>query len=139
MDTGFWDVLHDGKVVAASGAVPGDLRLSIRIAYLCGHLPTGADHVSVTLAACERLEYRPYQEPPVPGPAAIASLGLVLLSAELVNGSVSVECADGGYGGQLLLRYSSAHAATAEGRPLSQPDLESAAARYWSRRRQRHA
>ena len=139
IDAAIWNVLHDGEVIAAEGSVPGDLRLSVGIAYLCGHLPTGAGHVVVTLAGCDRFEYRPYEQPPVSDPSAVAAVGLQLLSAEVADGAVCVECADGGYGGQLVMRYASARASTAEGRPLSQSELESAAERYWSLWQQRHA
>jgi len=127
-----WNVLHDGEVVAAEGTIPGDLRLSVGIAYLCGHLPTQAEHVVVSLTGCERFEYLPYEGPPVSDPAAIAALRLELLSAHIADGSIRVECADGGYGGYILTRYSTSCVATAEGQSLSQAALESAAERYWS-------
>ncbi len=139
MDVAVWNVLHDGEVVAAEGTVPGDLRLSVGIAYLCGHLPTQSEQLFVTLAGCERFEFRPYEQPTVSEPSAVAALGLELLSAEVADGSIRVECADGGYGGYLLTRYSSSSVATAEGQPLSQAALESAAERYWSLWQQRHA
>jgi hypothetical protein len=132
MDVATWNVLHDGRVIAAAGTIPGDVRLSVKIAYLCRYLPTQAEHLVVTLSGCERLEYQPYEQPPVADPSAIAALGLDLLSAELTGGFVTVECADGGYGGQLVLRYAAAGLSTSEGRPLSQSEMESAAERYWS-------
>ncbi|MFO0812627.1 MAG: hypothetical protein U0796_05380 [Gemmatales bacterium] len=132
MDVAIWNVLHDGEVSAAEGSVPGDLRLSVGISYLCGHLPTRAEHVLVTLTGCERFEYHPYEGPPVSDPVAIAAIGLEVLSAEVAEGAIRVECSDRGGGGYLLTRYSSTHAATAEGQPLSQAELEAAAERYWS-------
>jgi len=42
MDVATWNVLHDGRVIAAEGSVPGDLMLSVEIAYLCGHLQLDA-------------------------------------------------------------------------------------------------
>ena len=142
MDVATWNVLHDGRVIAAEGIVPGELILSVEIAYLCGHLPTQAEHLVVTLAGCERCEYQPYEQPSVTEPSAVAALGLEILSADLASGCVSVECGDGGYGGyggQLLLRYASAHLQTAEGRPLSQSEVESASERYWTLWQKRHA
>jgi hypothetical protein len=139
VDVAVWNVLHDGEVAAAEGTIPGDLRLSVGISYLCGHLPTQAEHVVVTLVGCERFEYQPYEGPPESDPAAVAALGLELLSAVAAEGSIRVEFADGGYGGYLLMRYLSSSAATAEGQPLSQAELESAAERYWSLWQQRHA
>jgi hypothetical protein len=140
MNLATWNVLHDGRVIAAEGSVPGDLRLSIEIAYLCHHLPTKAEHLIVTLVGCDRFEYQPYEQAPLAEPSAIAALGLELLTAGagLDSGCINIECADGGYGGRLLLRYASAHLHTAEGDPLSQSELESASERYWSLRQQRH-
>src|ERR1700677_5009596 len=76
MDVATWNVLHDGRVIAADRSVPGDLRLSVEIAYLCHHLPTKAEHLVVTLVGCERFQYRPYGQPPLAEPSAIAALGL---------------------------------------------------------------
>ena len=137
MDEATWNVLHDGRVVRADGVVPGELRLSVEIAYLCGHLPTEAEHVTVTLAGCERFEYQSYQEPPVFEPSAVAALGLELLSAGPAEAGLNIECADGRSGGRLLFRYKYASMATAEGRPQS--ELESASEGYWTLWQQRHA
>ena len=139
MNVDIWNVLHDGELVAADGSVPGDLRLSVSIPYLCFHLPTEASHVFVTLNECDRFEYQPYQDPRLSDPSAVAAARLQVLSAEVANGEVLVGCADGGYGGHLALRYSSASVATAEGRPLSQSELESAAERYWTQWERMHA
>ncbi len=139
MDVATWNVLHDGRVIAADGAVPGDLWLFVEISYLCHYLPTQAEHLVLTLAGCERLEYQPYEQRPVIGPSAIAALGLELLSAELSGGAINIECADGGYGGQLVMQYKSANLSTAEGQSLSQSKVEAAAERYWSLSQQRHA
>lgn len=134
-----WNVLHDGELIAADGSVPGELKLSVGIAYLCVHLPTDAAHVIITLSGCDRFEYQPYRDPRVSNPSAVAAMRLQFLSAEVADGAVSVECADGGYGGHLALQYLSASAATAEGRPLSQSELECAAERYWSLWEQMHS
>ena len=139
MDVAIWNMLHDGEVIAAEGTVPGELRLSVGISYLCAHLPTRAGSVVVTLIGCERFEFRPYEQSPVTDPHALATLGLQLLSAELVDGSIHVHCADSSYGGSLFTRYSSASVATEEGRALSQAALESASDRYWTLWEQGHA
>ena len=140
MDLALWNVLHDGRVIAVEGAIPGDLRLSVQIPYLCGHLPTRATYVTIALSGCKLFEYMPYEYPLVAEPDAIATRGLELLSAWLAaDGCVRVECADGGAGGQLYLRYTSAQAITAEGRLISQMELESAAERYWSQWQQERA
>jgi len=137
MDPATWGVLHDGVITRALGVVPGDLTLSIEIRYLCGHLPTTAEHLVVMISSCEQFEYRPFEQPPVTEPHAIAALELVLLYANLEESSIRVDCSDGGYGGILLLRYESAQLFTAEGRPLSQSEVESASEQYWALWKQR--
>src|SRR5262245_33440789 len=118
MNVATWNALHDGRLIAAEGTVPGDLRLSVAITYLCGHLPTHSEHLTITLVECQRFEYEPHEGPAVVDPMVVSALGLELLSAELSNDRINVECADGSYGGQLVLQYESAEVATAEGRTL---------------------
>jgi hypothetical protein len=139
MDEAIWNVLHDAEVVAADGAVPGDLRLSLDIAYLCGHLPTQAKHVVVVLGGCERFEYRPFVGPPVSDPAEVAALGLEVLSAGIADGVVRVQVSNRSGGGELDVRYQSVRITTAEGQSLAQTDLESAADAYWSLWEQKNA
>ncbi len=139
MHVAIWNVLHDGRLIAAADTVPGNLQLLIEIKYLCGLLPTRAEHLVVTLVNCEQFQYQPYDDPVISDPRGIAALVLELLSAELVDDCLSVECSDGGCGGRLLLRYRAADASTAEGQPLTQTELESAAERYWSDWQRRHA
>lgn len=138
MDVATWNVLHDGRLIAAAGSVPGDVKLSIEIEYLCRHLPTQSRHLFVRLNGCERLEFQPYEQPPISKLAVITAFGLELLSAEIAGEFMNIDCADGSYGGNLLLRYVSAELSTAEGQPLSQSDVESAAERYWSEWQKRH-
>jgi hypothetical protein len=131
MDVATWNVLHDGRLTAANGSVPGDLTLTVEIAYLRRHLPSRSRDLSLALLGCERFEYLPYEAPALTEPSAIAALGLELLRAESSDDGLSVECADGSYGGKLLVRYENAVFITAEGRTLSQSDLEAASERYW--------
>ena len=138
MDVAVWNVLHDGCITAVEGTVPGELRLTVEIQYLCPHLPTRADHLFVTLDGCERFEYQPYERCATTGVSAVAALELGLLSALEADGYLRVACSDSGVGGELMLRYATARLSTAEGRELSQSDVESAAKRYWTLWKQRH-
>jgi hypothetical protein len=138
MDVATWNVLHDGRLIAVEGTVPGELRLLVEIEYLCRHLPTQSQQLIVTLASCEQFVFHPYEQSPVTEPNGIAALGLELLSAQHEGGFLTIECADGGYGGQLVLRYASALLSTKEGRPLSQSEVESAAEQYWTQWKQKN-
>jgi len=139
MNEAVWNVLHDGRVMSAHGTVPGELRLSVEIGYLCRYLPTQEANVIITLDDCDRFEYHPYLESPVSELSSVVALNLELLSAGQDNGCISVECSDGGYGGRLIVRYRSANVTTVEGQSLTQAELESAAEKYWADWRQRHA
>jgi hypothetical protein len=131
MDASTWNVLHDGRIASASGALPGDLRLLIHIGYLCELLPTAGKQLVVELRGVELFQYRPFEGSAATFPHEVASLGLEILRAAAVGESIVVECADGSYGGQLHVRYSQAEVATLEGQPLSQTELEATSDRYW--------
>jgi hypothetical protein len=113
MNVATWNVLHDGRLTTAKGSVPGDLTLTVEIAYLRRHLPSRSRDLSLVLLGCERFEYQPYEEPALTEPSAIAALHLELLRADSNGNNLSVECADGSYGGKLLLRYENAVFTTA--------------------------
>ena len=76
MDVATWNVLHDGRIAATKGDVPGNLILTIEIAYLRRHLPSRCRDLSLTLLGCERFEYQPHEEPALTEPSAIAALRL---------------------------------------------------------------
>lgn len=132
MNEATWNVLHDGSIDAIEGELPGELKLSVGIAYLCAYLPTQSEHVVVTLAGCEQFEYRPYEDPPVKDLAAIAALSLEIHSADPMGKNLNITCRDDSYGGALVVRYDEARISTAEGQPLMQSEVEEAAERYWS-------
>jgi len=132
MDVATWNVLHDGRLTAAKGSVPGVLTLTVEIAYLRRHLPSRSRDLFLTLLDCEQFEYQPYESQPVADLSVIARLGLELLRAEPSRDCLSVECADGSYGGRLMLRYKNAVFTTAEGRTLAQIEVEAAAEWYWA-------
>jgi hypothetical protein len=132
MDPATWNVLHDGSLTAVKGRIPGDVILSVEIAYLCRYLPTKASILNVTLDQCDQFEYRPYEAPPVLALSVIVETDLELLSAELNEGSMCIACSDGGYGGTLHLRYNSAYVATKEGHVLTLAELDSALDQYWT-------
>ena len=86
MDVASWNVLHDGRLIAAERELPGELRLSIAIAYLCRNLPTQSKHLLLLLSDCDQFEYRPYGDRPlVIEKSAITLSRLELLSAESVT------------------------------------------------------
>ena len=127
MDYAVWNTLHDGSIESVGGSIPGDVGVCVRIPYLCEKLPTAAGHVIVRLGDCREFRYRPFGQDPVSDLSAIAVAGIQILSAEQVGGAVSVECV----GGVLTLVYDRATIALAEGRVISQAELEAAAERYW--------
>ena len=128
MDHAVWNTLHDGSIESVGGSVPGDVHVRVEIVYLCGKLPTAASHVIIHLRGCRQFEYHPWAADPVTDLAAIVLADLEILSAEEVNGAVSVACGSG----FLQLAYDRVDIALAEGQLISQTELEAAAERYWT-------
>ncbi len=128
MDYAVWNTLHDGSIEAIDGSVPGDVHVRVAIEYLCEKLPTAASHVVVHLRGCRRFEYRPFEGDAVSDLSAIASADVQVLSAKDADGIVSVVCANG----FLELVYDRTDISLAEGRAISQAELEAAAKRYWT-------
>jgi hypothetical protein len=131
MDVAIWNILHDGRIIAITGELPGDLTLSVEITYLGRRLHTRAEHLVLELKGCRRIEYRPYEESATHIAHLQATLGLEILSASAAMGQLTIDCADGGAGGQLLADYDIAFAFTSEGEPLAQAVLERASDEYW--------
>jgi hypothetical protein len=131
MDVATWNVLHDGQIIDIKGELPGDLTLTIEVAYLCRRLRTAAEHLALALKDCRQFEYCPYERDATYVSHLQAAIGLEILSAATAMGQLSIECADGGAGGQLLVDYGLAYVFTAEGELQSQPVLERASDEYW--------
>lgn len=128
VDYAVWNILHDGSIESISGSVPGDVHVRVGIAYLCTQLPTAAAHVMVHLRGCRRFEYHPFEGAVLTNLSAIAAADVEVLSAEEEDGAISVVCV----GGFLKLVYERVELGLAEGRPISQAELEAAADRYWT-------
>jgi hypothetical protein len=128
LDFAVWNTLHDGSIESVDGSVPGDLHVHVGIEYLCEKLPTAASYVVVHLRGCRQFEYRSFEGDAINDLLEIAAVDLEVLSANEVNGSVFVCCASG----SLNLVYDRADISLAEGRAISQAELEAAAHRYWT-------
>jgi hypothetical protein len=127
-----WSTLHDGCMVAIEGTVPGDLRITVEIQYLCRYLPTESECIIVTLEDCTRFEYRPYEYPRTNDLNEIAALELEIIGARVAGDGVAVDCGHRSHGGELTVNYKRTRCSTTEGRVISQAELESAAERYWT-------
>lgn len=128
-----WNTLHDGVIIAADGSVPGDVRLSIEIGYLCKMLPTASDRLTVRLLGCSSIHVKPFEDQPS---TDIASLvGQEVLSVnEAADGMVVVNCVEG----LIELGYAGVSLQLAEGTSITQAELEAAANRYWTEWEARH-
>jgi len=130
-----WNTLHDGTIDAISGAVPGEVDMTIGIAYLCRELPTAADQLKVYLHSCTLLRYEPwFEESPMEGVEALVGQDIEVLSAKRPARVIEVECACG----FLKLEYENVEVRLVEGRIISQEELENAAERYWTKWEERH-
>jgi hypothetical protein len=131
MDAGTWNVLHDGRITSADGLVPGDLRLTVDIGYLCDWLPTSGKVLMLYLRGCQKFEYHPFERSPLMVPAEVAAAGLEILRAACDDDTMIIEVADGSYGGRLRVKYLTAEIETLEQKRLSQEELETASDQYW--------
>ena len=128
MNYDVWNILHDGRIKAAAGHVPGDVTFKIEIAYLCGKLPTSSTHLHVRLCHCTRLCFKPWDGDPCTDVAEFGSRNVWILQADQEGDHIRIDFNEG----HLEIVYDSAEIYLAEGTPISQPDLEDATRRYWT-------
>lgn len=53
----FWNVLHDGAIVAIEGSVPGDVRLGVEVPYLHELWSDSRDYLYIDLMECTLFEW----------------------------------------------------------------------------------
>jgi hypothetical protein len=91
-----WNVLHDGRIVAASGEVPGTVRVNVSIDYLRERFTDLGKVIEVTLTGCTRFAYKPFEEQEfTTGLSAIADFKPEVSSAELQDGLCKIDCVSG--------------------------------------------
>jgi hypothetical protein len=91
-----WNVLHDGRIIAVSGEVPGTVQLAISIDYLRERFSDTGKTIQVTLTGCNRFAYRDFYEPDfTTNLSAIADFEPEVLSADLHNRLCKVDCVSG--------------------------------------------
>jgi hypothetical protein len=122
MGTEFWNIIHDGRIEAIAGQVPGNIVLTIGLEYLCKHLPAEGDTLHATLRDCQLLAYTPFDGSTVTDLQRIAELKVEVLSAVAQVDGVSVCCVNG----RLDAAYASVEVRTVDGKLVSQADLEAA-------------
>lgn len=132
MDPDTWNVLHDGRIIAAQGQIPGSLQLSIEIDYLCNYLPTQANYLIVNLSGCKRFDYQSHDGQFTQDPSLVAAMGITILSADAAPDHLNIACLGPTASGELLLQYDTAQVTSAEGQTFSQSAIESAAETYWT-------
>ncbi len=121
-----WNLLHDGTIVGLQRH--GD-RVSVRveIAYLRTRYQAPGDGFQLELLDGSKIEYIPYDEPPISSLDEIASLEPEIVSADTEDGTVSVWGSDGA----LRLRYHALALRLDDGSPLSLSALVECARAYW--------
>ena len=91
-----WNVLHDGSIVAVSGRIPGEIRLSISIDYLRERFADPGKLIFVTLANCTHISFTPFGAAnPILDTTEIVSAEPEILSAKFGNGRSVICCVSG--------------------------------------------
>jgi hypothetical protein len=126
-----WNVLHDGGIEMISGRVPGELRLTIGISYLCELFEDSGESVLVTLHDCSRFAFKPWDgEETLTDLTAILALDLEILSVDDNGGIVCAVSAVPG--GVLTIEAAAFSLALGSNRPIELQDLLVAAKTYWT-------
>jgi len=122
------NLLHDGSIDQAVGAVPGDVQLSISIDYLRRRFPEVSEHVVLTLHECTCLAYDP-DDPPgsLTDLQAIATAKPQILKAEDWTDPNKVYCVSG----TLRVFASAFSLALDNGRIITFEELASVSEAYW--------
>ncbi|MBA3468949.1 MAG: hypothetical protein H0T53_04830 [Herpetosiphonaceae bacterium] len=123
-----WNILHDGVITQIQGAVPGDITLQIKIAYLRTMFSADGDSIMVNLSDCTLLSYDCFEEAAVLSvPELIAVQEPVILRVTSADQGLLIVCV----GGDLALAYSDYQLALDNGRTISLAELDAACVRYW--------
>lgn len=128
MNAGIWNVLHDGYVLGVSGAVPGDVRLSVRIDYLRSRFRDPGNRILLTLHGCIALDYQSYEnDAALTDFDAIAKAEPEILNAKDWTDASVVECANG----TIRVTATGFSLELDSGRAITFDELCSVAEAYW--------
>jgi hypothetical protein len=129
-----WNVIHDGRIIAVRGTVPGTVQLDVSIDYLRERFPNPGKIIQVTLTGCTQFAYRDFDDGEFTTDfSAIAELGPVVLSGELRDGLCVLDCT----GGVLEARATDGSLALDSGRAITLQELMDVAEAYWTEWRAR--
>jgi len=124
-----WNALHDGSIVAISGAVPGMVQLDIAIDYLRARFPDPGQHMRLTLYGCTRLAYRDYDANEfVADLSAVAGRKPEILHAEMTDDCNRIECS----GGVLEVMALDYQFTLENGKSVSLQEVFAALEAYWT-------
>ena len=125
-----WNVLHDGSIERIDGAVPGELRVRVGIAYLTERLIPKADFLEVVLYGCRRFRLAHWETETVLRELdAIAALEPEILSTD--SSAMPIEVAT--TIGMLGMDYDGMGLFRDDGARLEYKTLVDTAERYWDR------
>ena len=134
MNADIWNVLHDGSVLGVSGAVPGDVRLSVCIDYLRNRFPDPGNRILLTLHGCTALTFQTYEDV-----AALTDFDAItkaepeILQAKDWTDASVVECTNG----TISVKATGFSLALDSGRTITLDDLCSVAEAYWKELKER--
>ena len=132
-----WNVLHDATIVEASGTIPQDVVLRLECDYLRERFEPSGGAFLLTLIACSKFEFAPWDEAQdvITGIRQIGTLRLWILSADPMADHCKVHCARhvrGATGGALRVAARIAELRLDSGRVIPIEEIKQVASDYWT-------
>jgi len=125
-----WNVLHDGEIIQIQGKVPGDLRLTISIAYLRHMFSDTGDSITLCLRGCSYFTMNIWDENLVTSdPERIVKENTEILSTESLSTPVHVITTKG----EIDTDFESFSLTLNDGKDISYESLCEACERYWNK------
>jgi hypothetical protein len=130
--TEIWNILHDGPISAVSGAVPGDVKLTIGIEYLRKLFPGDGDSFGLWLRGCRLFEMELWETESrfTADFAEISAAQPTILSADHTDTPVMVWTTIGG----LRLDFDEWQLELEDSTPVSFDEISAACESYWDDR-----
>ena len=125
-----WNVLHDGRIVAIVGVVPGDVAIRVKIPYLRKMFSADGEDVILRLANCAKLTMKIWEDDVnTDNPERIVATDTGILSTESEDVPIHIITTMG----ELDVDFETFSLALDNGRPITFEELCGAYEDYWNR------
>jgi hypothetical protein len=133
MDRAIWGVFHDGTIETIEGSVPGDVSLTVEIAYLRSMFEGDGTTFIIQLQGCTQLRWTEFNEEPTADILMIQEQEPEILYI-ISEHPLVLDCTMG----TLELEYEAMSVALDSERRVNYDELISACELYWKRWDEHH-